>query len=230
MVGRRRQGWALYARDARAVRRRHRDHLCRRDARHARDARGRPARGSRTPPTAGQGAALRHLPARRCSCRPGPPAATARSTAAWSPTPALARRGDGEHHDRRGDLRRPRLRAVRDAAAGGARRVPRGSDGRAHTEYLGKKIRTREVELAALGTLFVPILVLVMTAIAIATAAGRQSLSRTARRASRSRSTHISPRPTTTVPRSPATRVSFSPPPGTWARMESPSRTLSGAR
>ncbi len=45
-------------------------------------------------------------------------------------------------------------------------------------EYLGKKLGTREVELAALGTLFVPILVLVMTAIANATAAGRQSLSR----------------------------------------------------
>jgi K+-transporting ATPase ATPase A chain len=44
-------------------------------------------------------------------------------------------------------------------------------------EYLGKKIGTREVKLAALGTLFVPILVLVMTAIATATHAGRQSLS-----------------------------------------------------
>jgi potassium-transporting ATPase potassium-binding subunit len=45
-------------------------------------------------------------------------------------------------------------------------------------EYLGKKIGMREVKLAALGTLFVPILVLVMTAVANATAAGRQSLSR----------------------------------------------------
>ncbi len=45
-------------------------------------------------------------------------------------------------------------------------------------EYLGKKLGMREVKLAALGTLFVPILVLVTTALANATAAGRQSLSR----------------------------------------------------
>jgi K+-transporting ATPase ATPase A chain len=44
-------------------------------------------------------------------------------------------------------------------------------------EYLGKKLEAREIKLAALGTLFVPILVLVMTAVAIATHAGRQSLS-----------------------------------------------------
>jgi K+-transporting ATPase ATPase A chain len=44
-------------------------------------------------------------------------------------------------------------------------------------EYLGKKLGMREVKLAALGTVFVPTLVLVMTAVANATAAGRQSLS-----------------------------------------------------
>ncbi|HTA32174.1 MAG TPA: potassium-transporting ATPase subunit KdpA [Solirubrobacteraceae bacterium] len=44
-------------------------------------------------------------------------------------------------------------------------------------EYLGKKLGMREVKLAALGTVFVPTLVLVMTAIANATPAGRQSLS-----------------------------------------------------
>jgi K+-transporting ATPase ATPase A chain len=47
-------------------------------------------------------------------------------------------------------------------------------------EYLGKKLGTREVKLAALGTLFVPILVLAMTALATATQAGRQSISNTA--------------------------------------------------
>jgi K+-transporting ATPase ATPase A chain len=44
-------------------------------------------------------------------------------------------------------------------------------------EYLGKKLGMREIKLAALGTVFVPTLVLVMTAIANATPAGRQSLS-----------------------------------------------------
>jgi K+-transporting ATPase ATPase A chain len=43
-------------------------------------------------------------------------------------------------------------------------------------EYLGKKIEAREVKLASVGTLFVPLLVLVFVAIAIATAAGRQSM------------------------------------------------------
>ncbi len=43
-------------------------------------------------------------------------------------------------------------------------------------EYLGKKIGIREIKLAALGTLFVPALVLSMTAIATSTKAGRQSL------------------------------------------------------
>lgn len=44
-------------------------------------------------------------------------------------------------------------------------------------EYLGKQIQAREVKLASLGTLFVPLLVLVSAAIAIATSAGRQSMS-----------------------------------------------------
>ncbi len=44
-------------------------------------------------------------------------------------------------------------------------------------EYLGKQIQAREVKLASVATLFVPLLVLVAAAIAIATAAGRQSMS-----------------------------------------------------
>jgi K+-transporting ATPase ATPase A chain len=43
-------------------------------------------------------------------------------------------------------------------------------------EYLGKQIQAREVKLASLGTLFVPLLVLVFGAIAVVTAAGRQSM------------------------------------------------------
>jgi potassium-transporting ATPase potassium-binding subunit len=43
-------------------------------------------------------------------------------------------------------------------------------------EFLGKKIGIREMKLAAVGTLFVPILALVVTAIAVASPVGRQSL------------------------------------------------------
>src|SRR6204780_280788 len=40
-------------------------------------------------------------------------------------------------------------------------------------EYLGKKIQSREVKLAALGVLVMPIVVLVLTAIAVSVGAGR---------------------------------------------------------
>ncbi len=43
-------------------------------------------------------------------------------------------------------------------------------------EYLGKKIEAREVKLAALGALFVPVLVLALTAVTIATHTGLQSV------------------------------------------------------
>jgi potassium-transporting ATPase potassium-binding subunit len=43
-------------------------------------------------------------------------------------------------------------------------------------EYLGKQIHAREVKLASVGALFVPLVVLVFTAIAISTAVGRQSM------------------------------------------------------
>jgi potassium-transporting ATPase potassium-binding subunit len=43
-------------------------------------------------------------------------------------------------------------------------------------EWLGKKIESREIKLAALGALFVPIMVLIMTAIAIATHSGLASV------------------------------------------------------
>jgi K+-transporting ATPase ATPase A chain len=44
-------------------------------------------------------------------------------------------------------------------------------------EFLGKQIQIREVKLAMIGTLFVPTLALVFTALALATHAGRQSMS-----------------------------------------------------
>jgi K+-transporting ATPase ATPase A chain len=43
-------------------------------------------------------------------------------------------------------------------------------------EYLGKKIEAREIKLAAVGALFVPVMVLVLTAIAIATDRGLASV------------------------------------------------------
>ena len=43
-------------------------------------------------------------------------------------------------------------------------------------EWLGKKIEAREIKLAALGALFVPTMVLVMTAVAIVTKSGLESI------------------------------------------------------
>ncbi len=43
-------------------------------------------------------------------------------------------------------------------------------------EYLGKKIEAKEIKLAAIGALFVPVLVLVLTAIAISTSRGLASI------------------------------------------------------
>jgi K+-transporting ATPase ATPase A chain len=44
-------------------------------------------------------------------------------------------------------------------------------------EYLGKKVEAREVKLVVLGTLFTPLTVLITTALAVATGAGRASIS-----------------------------------------------------
>ena len=51
-------------------------------------------------------------------------------------------------------------------------------------EYLGKKIQAREVKLAGLGALVMPIIVLVVTAIAVSIHAGRAGRQRRARTAS----------------------------------------------
>jgi len=40
-------------------------------------------------------------------------------------------------------------------------------------EYLGKKIQAREVKLAGLGSLVMPMIVLILTAIAVSLVAGR---------------------------------------------------------
>jgi K+-transporting ATPase ATPase A chain len=43
-------------------------------------------------------------------------------------------------------------------------------------EYLGKKIEIREVKLAVIGSIFVPIVVLILTALAVTTHAGKESI------------------------------------------------------
>jgi potassium-transporting ATPase potassium-binding subunit len=43
-------------------------------------------------------------------------------------------------------------------------------------EYLGKKIQAREVKLVAIGTLYMPVVVLIAAALAIATPAGKESI------------------------------------------------------
>ena len=72
-------------------------------------------------------------------------------------------------------------------------------------EYLGKKIEAREIKLAAVGALFVPTMVLVLTAIAIVTIRGLASIFNPARTASPRRCTPTTPSRTTTAARSPAT-------------------------
>ena len=78
-------------------------------------------------------------------------------------------------------------------------------------EYLGKKIEAREVKLTMIGTLFVPLAVLVghRARHRRPSTAPRRS-STPARRASPSRSTPTSRRRTTTAPHSPATPASSS--------------------
>jgi K+-transporting ATPase ATPase A chain len=43
-------------------------------------------------------------------------------------------------------------------------------------EYLGKKIQAREVKLVAIGVLYMPVIVLIATAVAIGTPAGQESI------------------------------------------------------
>ncbi len=106
-------------------------------------------------------------------------------------------------------------------------------------EWLGKKLEAREIKLAGLGILITPLAALLSTALAVASKAGRASISEVAtsaasgyrirRRPSPRPSTHTSPRRTTTARRSPATPASSSRTPATSARTASPSPTCSAA-
>jgi K+-transporting ATPase ATPase A chain len=96
-------------------------------------------------------------------------------------------------------------------------------------EYLGKKIEAREMKLTLIGTLFVPLAVLVATALAIASKYGSPSIFNSGPQGF-SETLYAYTRRTTTAPRSPATRGSCSrTPPGTWAPSGSRSRTCSAA-
>ena len=97
-------------------------------------------------------------------------------------------------------------------------------------EYLGKKIQAREVKLVAIGTLYMPVVVLIAASLAIATPAGKKSIYDSGPAGVlRDRSTPTPPRPTTTARRSPATPGSCSPTrPATRARPGSPFADLLG--
>ncbi len=66
-------------------------------------------------------------------------------------------------------------------------------------EYLGKKIQKREVQLAGIGILVMPVTVLVITGIAVSVHAGRSHPSTRGRTASPRSSTPSPPRATTTA-------------------------------
>ena len=78
-------------------------------------------------------------------------------------------------------------------------------------EYLGKKIEAREVKLAAVGALFVPTMVLVLTAISVVTDVGLASVFNPGAHGFSEALYAYTRRPTTTAARSPATaRPNFS--------------------
>ena len=80
-------------------------------------------------------------------------------------------------------------------------------------EWLGKKIEAREIKIAAVGALFVPTMVLALTAVAVVDRRrARVDLQHAASTASPRRSTPTTRRRTTTAARSPATARRTSPP------------------
>ena len=78
--------------------------------------------------------------------------------------------------DWRSGIRRRRLGPVRHAAVRYAGGIYRRADGGRTPEYLGKKIDVREMKMIALVILVTPTLVLLGTALAMMTAAGRAGM------------------------------------------------------
>ena len=216
MVGSRRQGWAIYARDGRS---------CSSSASrvvYAAEQHGSPR--STPPARHGQldgstGGNLEGKEQRfgiadsaRCGRRSRPSTSCGAVNAALESLTGL---GGAvpivEHDDRRGRLRRRRLRPLLDAAVRPARGLHRRADGRPHARVPRQEDRgardqadaDRDARRAAAGA--------VATALAIAHQVRRAvDLQRAARRASPRRSTPTSRRPTTTARRSPATPASSS--------------------
>ena len=125
-----------------------------------------------------QGGPLRASPTRRSGRSRRPTPRTAPSTAAIDALTPRRRRGAARQHlPRRGDLRRRRLGPLRDVLLHHHRRLRRRADGRAaRRNGSGKKIEAREIKYAAVGALFVPTMVLTLTAISIATKLGVASI------------------------------------------------------
>ena len=97
-------------------------------------------------------------------------------------------------------------------------------------EFLGKKIEASEIKLTIIGTIAVPMMVLVTTALAIGSQVGGPvDLRRWTRRASPRRSTPTRRRATTTARRSPATPATCSPTAPTTAPSASRSPRCSAA-
>ena len=97
-------------------------------------------------------------------------------------------------------------------------------------EYLGKKIEAREIKLVTLGILITPLAALFCTAMAVASSAGRASISTLGKGPqgfSESFYAYLA-RPTTTARRSRATRASSNPMPGTSGPTASASPTYLG--
>jgi K+-transporting ATPase ATPase A chain len=158
--------------DGGPVRRGHRRDLTCRDARLAGPAR---RRGARAQPR-GQGAALRRRRLRAVhGNRHGQWRRRGQRRARVADGPRSAR-ADGEHHDRRGDLRWAGLRPVRHAAARRRSVFIAGLMVGRTPEYLGKKIEVREIKLAVLGTIAIPMLVLAITAFAVVSDLVRASI------------------------------------------------------
>ena len=173
MVGSRRQGWALYAAMARHVRRRRGDRLRRRGPRHARPA-GR--RASSGPNLEGKekrfgiaNSALWTAVTTVASC--GAVNAAIDSLTGIGGAVPLANMMTGEViFGGVGSGLYGMLLFVLLAVFIAGLMVGRTP------EYLGKKIEAREIKLVAIGTLAVPLLVLVATALAIATKYGAPSI------------------------------------------------------
>ena len=234
MVGNRRQGWALYARDGgdargRAI-----------AVAYGAEQNGSPAQKAPRSPPLGDGTTGGNLEGKEQRFGIANSALWAGVTTAASNGSVNSahdslhrhrrRRPAREHDDRRGHLRRGRLGALRDAAVRPAGGVHRRPDGRAERPSTSaRRSRRARSSSSLIGTLAVPL------ARARHHGAGdrhastaRPRSSTRARRASPRRSTPTPRRATTTARRSPATRASCSRTrPATRAPSGSPSPTCS---